>query len=103
MIDWENLYKWLEGKLTFQAFIVGATLFLMLICKLMISSSSSSSSQKYTQRKTGGRLYAQPPEVCYCHSCGARIDMKAHGLYGKHCREITCPYCGSSNVWRAPP
>ena len=97
-MDWESFYKWLQGKLWFQLFIVGITAGLIIIAKIMMGGSSSQSAQ--TAKK--GRMYATPPSVCYCHSCGATIQMTGE-LAGKHCREITCPYCGSRNVWRSPP
>jgi len=46
-------------------------------------------------------LYPKPPDVCYCWDCGKEIRMTGK-LAGKHCREIRCPYCGSTNVWRRP-
>jgi len=99
MVDWEAFYKWLEGKVTFQAFIVGATLFLMGIAKIMMSSQSSQQSQQAQPKYRGGQyLYPTLPERCYCHSCGYVWENPPD-----HCRNLTCPKCGSKNMWRKPP
>lgn len=110
-MDWESFAKWMEGKIEWQIFmvIIGGALY--GIAKGLSSTSSSSSTSastkpKYEQLTLKTRLsrhsYLTPPEKCYCHSCNREIDMKEWGLYGKHCREIECPYCGSRNVWRRP-
>lgn len=44
-------------------------------------------------------LYKTPPEKCYCQKCGAEIDMRRYGFYGKHCYEVPCPICGG-RMWR---
>lgn len=99
-MDWESFYKWLEGKLWFQLFTIGVVLGAMLLAKAM---SGGSSSAKAGSPGRAGRLYATPPEVCYCSKCGSAIDMRKHGLYGRHCREIErCPVCGATGypLWR---
>ena len=100
MVDWESLYKWLEGKLTFQAFIIGATLFLMGIAKMM-TGQSGTTARASSRRASPKYRYAGPPEKCYCEKCGSEIDMKQYGFYGKHCSEIRCPICGG-RMWRFP-
>ena len=102
MVDWQGFYKWLEGKLTFQMFIIGATLFLMGVAKLMSQSSSSTVSEAQPKYKAVTQRFREPPSICYCWDCGRAIEMVGE-LAGKHCRMIRCPYCGSTNVWRARP
>jgi len=104
MVDWEAFYKWLEGKLTFQAFIVGATLFLMGVAKVMSSQNSQQSQEVKAQPKyrSGQYRYPTPPKKCRCKRCGFVLEMT--GEYaGKHCAEIRkCPNCGAEGriFWR---
>ena len=97
----ENLRRWLVPKIEWSLVMLGMLGIGYLVISALInmlggksSSSKGSSGVKF--------MYSTLPEVCYCHDCGFVIDMKKYGLYGKHCREIVCPKCGSRNVWRRP-
>jgi len=90
----EGLRKWLWPKITWTIIMLGM-LGLTYVAVTLILRSASSSSPKY--------LYKTPPEKCYCSKCGAEIDMRKYGLYGKHCRDIEkCPICGAGGhpLWR---
>ena len=92
----ENLKKWLVPKIQWTVIMLGMLGITYVAITLIEKTLGGSppSSPEY--------LYKTYPEKCYCHDCGYEIDMRVHGLYGKHCREIKCPRCGSSNVWRKP-
>ena len=47
-----------------------------------------------------GRAYRfkELPKACYCHTCGYVWKNPPD-----HCRVLTCPKCGSRNMWRVPP
>ena len=90
----EGLRKWLWPKITWTVIMLGM-LGLTYIATTLILRSAGSSSPKY--------LYKTLPEKCFCSKCGAEIDMRKYGLYGKHCRDIpSCPICGAGGhpLWR---
>lgn len=95
----EELRRWLVPKIQWTVIMLG----MLCAAYLAILAIERARGSRGSQRQRGGYLYSKPPEVCYCWDCGRAIDMRAHGLYGRHCREIECPYCGSRNVWRARP
>ena len=102
-MDWESFYKWLSGKLAFQLFTVATVGGLMVLAYFMKSRSSTVTTSASTSRFIG--RFPTAPEKCYCSVCGAEIDMKKYGLYGKHCKEVkACPVCGADNypLWRTP-
>jgi|GEM_PF-4947706 len=82
-MDWESFYKWLEGKLWFQLFIVAITAGLIILAKIMMGSSSS------TQTAKTGRMYASPPTVCYCHSCVEKREYSWRDFRGWHLSDKT--------------
>lgn len=99
--DWseqlENLRKWLLPKIQWTLIMLGMLGITYAAITIIQQAFSSSSSP------TPGYLYKTPPEKCYCSKCGAEIDMRKFGLYGKHCREIEkCPVCGAGGhpLWR---
>jgi len=88
--DWTT---WLKEKLKFQIFTIGVVLAALFLSSLFSKKPSPSFKGRYPT----------PPEKCYCEKCGAEIDMRKYGLYGKHCREIEiCPVCGGGGrpLWR---
>ena len=90
----EGLRKWLWPKIQWSLIMLGM-LGLTYVAVTLILRSAGGSSPKY--------LYKTPPEKCYCEKCGAEIDMRKYGLYGKHCRDIEkCPICGAGGhpLWR---
>ena len=94
----ENLKKWLEPKLEWSLIMLGMLGLTYVAITLILGAMGSSSPQG-----SKGYLYKTPPKKCYCEKCGAEIDMRKYGLYGKHCREIEkCPICGAGGypLWR---
>jgi len=87
----ENLKKWLEPKIEWSLIMLGMLGLTYVAITLILGAMGGSSPQGY--------LYETPPDVCYCEKCGAEIDMRKYGLYGKHCREVKCPICGG-RLWR---
>ena len=96
-VDWaeelKRLQQWIWPKLEWTAIMLGM-LGLTYVAITLILSTMGSSSQGFK-----GYLYKTPPEKCYCEKCGAEIDMRKYGLYGKHCYEVPCPICGG-RLWR---
>jgi len=93
----ENLKKWIWPKLEWTAIMLGMLGLTYVAITLILGAMGGSSPQGR------GYLYKTPPEKCYCQECGAEIDMRKYGLYGKHCREIeVCPVCGAGGhpLWR---
>ena len=95
-MDWEELRRWLRPKIQWTVMMLG-----MLVVAYGLATLFSK--RKHVSSSRAKYLYPSPPEYCYCSKCGAEIDMRKYGLYGKHCREIEkCPVCGAGNypLWR---